>query len=101
MKKLITILSLITLFTSCGKKSSSESSNGRTTDPVIDSIELTKSEKALKDSLLDKGELNQKDLMKAVLELNALDQGTLKKLDQYINVKCIQESGMCYITEKE
>ena len=101
MKKIITILSLMTLFTSCGKNSAGESNNGRTTDPIVDSVELTISENALKESLLEKGEIGQKELVKAVLELNALGQGTLKKLDQYINVKCIHESGMCYITHKD
>lgn len=101
MKKTMMILGLITFLVSCGKNNSSESKHGKKIDPALGSTELTTEENKLRESLLKQGVIEQKKLIKKILTLNALDQTTLKKLDLFINVQCIQSSGLCYITHKD
>jgi hypothetical protein len=101
MKQIIIILSLSTLLVACGKSSSSGAKDGQIKSPVIAQVELSLEEIKLKEKLLEMRVIQQKDLMKELLEFKELTKTTLNNLDQFINVECAKASGLCYITNKE
>jgi hypothetical protein len=100
MKTLIILIPLLLLLTSCGSSKSSGSGPESNTNPITGN-ELTPEEKALKNSLLEKGELTQKQLTLGFMGFKELTQNTLTKLDKHINVQCNQSSGLCYVTQKD
>jgi hypothetical protein len=97
MKKIF-IMSCL-LFISCGKNSN-ESTKTSLKNPVR-SIELSIKESEFIQSLLEKGSMEQNELMKNLASLPDYNQETLKKLDSVINLSCNQSSGLCYFSSKE
>lgn len=87
--------------TSCGKRNSSGSEAELEGNPVINKEELTIDETSIIKALVNKGVFNQKDLLQRLIDNKLVSTKALKRLDQFINVQCIQASGLCYITQKD
>lgn len=99
MKEVILIISLFALV-SCGSESTGGGSGEKTSDPVKSSYELNPEERALKNALAKKQVFTQQELMQELIKFRLLERSTLKKLDHYINIQCI-ESGLCYVSLKD
>jgi hypothetical protein len=96
MKAIFIFFSLITL-ASCGMSGSDSKSEGVGSSPF--SIELTEEESKLVRFLLKKEILQEKEIVKLLISLNQLNEGSLSKLDNSIEVKCLK--GICEITKKD
>lgn len=100
MKKFILLMTTLMLLASCGSKTSGTDQE-KSIDPIVDNSELTPGELALKTKLLETGVLSQKELLQTLVNFRELKQTTMKKLDRFINVECIQSKGLCTVTSKD
>jgi hypothetical protein len=98
MKKIIILLSLVTLLSSCGKNAHPDASSVSKSDPFLD--HLSQEEATLIEELRNTGVMTQKELTRKLISFYSFDQKTLRKLDVSLNVQCIHASGLCYITDK-
>jgi hypothetical protein len=97
--KTIVLLSLFGLMVSCGSKTSGPQSSPAS-NPVR-TISLTAAEEELTERLLEKGTLEQLELIQELGTLEGPLENSLARLDQILEVQCLQTSGLCHITTKE
>jgi hypothetical protein len=63
-------------------------------------VALNSEEMNLLNELTDSSLVDQKKVLKILLKYEKLQSGTLKKLDQHINIDCSVAQGLCHITKK-
>lgn len=99
MKIILLIFSLLVL-ASCGQHAKNVG-NSRENGQYQERMELNSEEIALKDKLINKQVMTQKELLKELMSFRPLQQGTLYRLDKHLSIQCLHSSGLCYINEKE
>ncbi|HXH31899.1 MAG TPA: hypothetical protein VNJ01_13905 [Bacteriovoracaceae bacterium] len=100
MKNICMGFTLLTLV-SCGSSSNGSEGLENRESPYQESTVLSREERVLINDLVQKHAHTQHELVKLILGHQKLDRGTLSKIDQYINVECIQSSGLCYVNKKD
>jgi hypothetical protein len=98
MKHTLIHLSILVALVSCGSQESnsqniSESNPLGTTGPTTEESEL-------KERLVKKGSIEQLELIKELGSLATLNEASLKRLDKYIEIQCLQSNGLCYVTKR-
>jgi len=99
MKNILILFSFLLVFTSCGNQG--KQTQNRNSSHTSQVMQLSDEEKSLKDKLIQIGVLDQRTLIKHLMSFNVMNKDTILKLDQYINVDCIQSTGKCQISPKE
>jgi hypothetical protein len=96
--KNILFLVLVLGFVSCGGKSGSSEVPATVQNPVR--VGLNTEEVKLLNELTEYSSVDQKKVLRILLKFEKLQSGTLKKLDQHINIDCSASKGLCQITKK-
>jgi hypothetical protein len=96
--KNILFLVLVLGFVSCGGKGGSSEIPTTVQNPAR--AGLSTEEVKLLNELTEYSSVDQKKVLKILLKFEKLQTGTLKKLDQHINIDCSAAQGLCQITKK-